>query len=128
MTTAEYADALRRIAAYYEAHPEVPSGEIPSVYAGHGETGKIAMVAVARSWPRAKKEYTRSGLFYLTIDLGGKAMLQFYTGRESVCRKEVLGTRVIPGKHVEAVEEHDEPDSEEEVIQWVCEPLLQEEV
>ena len=125
VSNADFAHGLRALALYLETHPTAPQLPMPvSTYVGEGPAAKELLQDIARSVPKTIKEHTKSGLFYLGVDFGGTVIVKFYTGRQSVCEKKVVGTRIIPAKHIEAVEAHEEEEREEEIVEWVCEPLL----
>ena len=123
VSNAEFATGLRALAYFYDTHPALPQLEMPySTYVGTGEYAKQCLQAIARSVPTTIKEYTDEGLFYLICDFGGNVIVKFFTGRASVCEKKVVGTRIIPAKHVDA---HDEEAREEQIVEWICTPLLE---
>ena len=123
VSNAEFATGLLALADYYAAHATCPQLSMPSsAYVGTGEEAKHCLQAIARSVPTTIKEYSDEGLFYLIVDFGGNVIVKFFTGRQSVCEKKVVGTRIIPAKHVDA---HDEEAREEQIVEWICAPLLE---
>jgi hypothetical protein len=56
-----------------------------------------------------RKAYTDT-YFELHFDINDKVKLQYYANRQSICKKRVVGTRVIPERTVEDVE-------------WDCTPI-----
>ena len=121
MTQSEYATGLRRLANFYEGHPEVP---IPR----HGELGEIdfsiasksELVAVLRGfgghWERSQGSH--SGLVYFTQSFGSFT-LRAYVDQARVCTPRVVGQRVIPAQP--ATEER-----VEDVVEWECGSVLGE--
>jgi len=76
---------------------------------------KLVEMARVSSW---KKVYTHDW-FELHKDFGNGISLQVYTDRANVCKRVVVGKRIVPA--VEA-----QPDRIEDDVRWVCEdePLL----
>lgn len=118
---ANFIQALRDFADFLDKHPGVlvPSTTTPfNVFPATKED--LVKIAKLTSW---KKAYTGPWFCltkeFGTDELGGPLLtLEVNVHRETVCRKVVVGTRIVPA--VEA-----QPAREEEVTDWVCsEPLL----
>ena len=115
---AEYASALRKLADWVETHPklELPTSSID----GHTlNTRREAAQALMELKP-CKKIYTEN-MFFLEKDFGGvKLRYSFY--REAICKKKVVGKRIIealtrpaqliPAEHI--------PEHEEDIVEWEC--------
>ena len=111
-TGKEYADGLRAIADWYEAHPEAPQPHTPlQVFTPHT---KEEAIQIARWLGHADKRYD-NGLFYLSRDFGG-ATLVFVWSQSAVCTRHVVGTVEEP--------EQVRPAYTREVVMWDCHPLL----
>mgnify|MGYP001566893206 CR=1 FL=1 len=119
MTHSEYADGLRRIADWYEEHPDVPLPEAQlTVYAVRDTRETVAQIA--RALGTARKEFAEhADLMFLVRDFGG-VTLRFCFTRQTVCTRRVIGARFIPARP-------GEPEREVEVIEWDCEPILSHE-
>lgn len=118
MTAHEYADGLRQVAAWYDAHPDAPmsSGEI--FVADHTFDLKMARWVV-RMFGTAEKEWLPSSL--IIKHRFGAVTLSFAFSRSAVCTQHVVGTRVVPARPAT-------PESVEDVIEWQCDPVLAREV
>jgi hypothetical protein len=114
----QYADSLRGIADWYEAHPEIPlpSDETMTNYSvctkGHAE-------ALVRGLGGCEKSYDEES-FSITKKVG-ILKLRFYFSRSEVCRRVVVGKttepeRVVPARVI--------PAREVDVVEWECMPVL----
>ena len=114
MTTADYAKALRALADFYEAHPDVtmPHETVISVYGV--EDTKEEAVRIIEALKPCRKEWNGSFL-RIVRDFGG-ATLKFVFEREAVCTKRVIGKKEIPAAYI--------PARTEEIVEWDCEPIL----
>jgi hypothetical protein len=101
------------LADFLDAHPEIDlSFATHNVYLSSRES--LAALARIGGWT---KNYS-DNYFTLRREFSGEVQLDVYTERDSVCRKVVTGTRVVPAQP--ATEER-----VEDVFEWVCdEPLL----
>lgn len=114
----EYAQALRNIADWIEAHPEIP---VP-------HTNRIAIVDIhsksdlarlARAFGDCKKE-TDSKFFIITKDFGG-ILVEGFEYREKICERVVVGAKQIPER---IIPEQIIPAHDEEIVEWKCPDLL----
>ena len=111
MTTIEYADGLRQIADWYEAHPEAPLPRTNVVGVYTVDT-RDELAAVARMLGSCEKRFT-DNLFHLSRDFGALT-LDFVSSRRAVCTRRVVGTRTVPAR----------PEHEVEEIEWDCESSI----
>jgi len=111
-TNVEYAEGLRNLAGWIEAHPSIPLPE-PMLSVWSANT-KDDAVACLRALGNAKKQYEEQ-LFYISGEFG-PLTLRFVFERNAVCTRKVVGT-----KRVEAVFH---PAHEEEIVEWDCEESL----
>lgn len=118
MTGKEYADGLRAIASWYEAHPEIPLPADANISNAFCQS-KDDAAAVIRALGKCQKEYSEK---LLTISRKfGQVTAQFLFWRDQVCVRKVVGTREIPEQKIEA---HTIPASVEEIVEWDCQPIL----
>ena len=119
ITHTQYAEALREIADWYERHQDIPLPSLDVVI--YGGLDKLEILQqIARSAPLVRKHY-RENLLDLIIPFAHGVTLTFTAWRHVACERKVVGTREIPEQ---VVPEHIEPQHTEEVIEWVCTPLL----
>lgn len=131
MTADDYARGLRALADWIEAHLDLPAhfaGGIKVSLYPESDTPEIA-ARLARAMKPVEKKYGEgeNPLLTLTRDFGG-AQLNALFWRNKVCQRVVTGTRKV-------VEEVPDPallervplvevEREEEIVEWICEPLL----
>ena len=113
MNGTEYAHALRAIAEWYEAHPDmpVPPKEI-GVYGVTETREEAARIALALA---PCQKWHGGEFFRLTREFGG-VILKFVFMREAVCTRRVVRTEEVPEQVIEA--------HVREIIEWECEPSL----
>jgi len=122
----EFADGLRQIADFLEAHLELDLPE-PTL-TNYGVHSKEMAASVVRSMSRGgrcDKEYTDS-LVTLSRKFG-PITLQYLGTRSNVCKQVAVGKRVVPEQYIApkpATEAYTVPEHEETVYEWRCEPLL----
>lgn len=108
---AAFIQSLRDAAAFFEEHPDVPlpsSGQM-NVW-GVDRPTLAAVVASGGVW---QKLYL-GNLFCLRRTFG-RLEVDFNTSRDTVCRRVVTGTRVVPAQPEKIVED----------VRWECnDPIL----
>lgn len=118
MTHAQYAESLRMIADWFEAHPEVPLPYRAHDFGyQHLSTTQESMARIARAMGACKKEYTDSGLFHLKRDFGA-VTVDAFCSRTEVCKRKVVGSKHMPEQVI--------PAHDQDIVEWECfeEPLL----
>lgn len=118
----QFAERLRAVADWYDAHPGVPVPYLPSLNAFIVE-GRDEFAVVAKRLGHAEKGIA-GDLFYLRVTIAG-LNLDFNIGRTEVCEARVVGTREIPARaayHLPATEARTE-----DVIEWECRSILEPE-
>ena len=113
---ADYVAGLRELADYLELHPElVPQYGGQHVYM-HADNADQFSALVSELGGRREKE---ADDYHIGVTRRfGPHEYDLYVDREQVCRKVVTGTRVVPARPAE-------PESVEDVVEWVCDdPIL----
>lgn len=114
MTTKEYVYGLRQLADWYERHPNVKiPHNPPTVYSYNSKEEALFLAGILG---RSEKKFEYSG-FYL-IKKFGELELRFCFNREVICERVVTGTRIVPAVSY--------PEHPEDIIEWKCHPLLEE--
>ena len=118
MSHKEYADGLRHIADWIEAHEDIglPSNELQCF--SMDEKSEAAKVLMALK--PCDKVY--SDTLFVIKRAFGPITLKYYFSRDKVCTPRVVGTKVVPAtpeRIIEAMPEH-----VVEIIEWDCEPIL----
>lgn len=114
----QYANSLRAIADWIEAHPEVaiPSDNSLTIYSMDTKDEAATLV---RAMGSCNKRYDDS---YLTVEKSfGPIRLRAVFSREQVCKRVVVGVETIPAEFVEA---RTRPAHTKEIVKWECEPIL----
>lgn len=119
MTHAEYANALRAVADFYEGHEEIPLPGTSMQNSSCDLDNKHTYALVAKALGSFEKNYSDQ---FITIskNIGG-INLQFTAYRHVVCERVVVGTKTVPAQVIPErfVEEHDE-----EIVEWKCGSIL----
>lgn len=109
----------RTLVDWLEAHPNVPLPQTID-FAGFGIYAlntKGEALMLAKEFGSATKEYNDD---HLTIKKQfGTQTLQAVFSRKEVCERVVVGTKVVP--------EQVTPEHVQEIIEWRCDPILQDE-
>ena len=121
---AEYAQGLRDLADWVEAHPEIDlPDESISVFSKHTkeEAAKVLLALTP-----CKKDYS-GDLFTLSRSFG-HVRLKFLFVRSAVCTRRVVRTEEVPE---EIIPEKVEPEQviaahTKEIVEWDCDPILAE--
>ena len=131
MTHAEYADGLRQVADFLEAHPEI---ELPeSTLNCYRLYNKEAVAVTARalsSGGRCAKVYEES--IVLLKRVFGPIELCYLGSRSNVCERVQVGTKIEPEhiipaqaeQFIPAQAEQFIPEREVQVYGWRCPSLL----
>ena len=106
---AAFIQSLRDCADFLDRHPSVNVPRYVNLNVFVNTREEIAAHARVTSW---EKVYNDTW-FYLRKEFGTDLSLDITVQRETVCRKVVTGTRVVPAK----------PEHEVEDIEWVCDDV-----
>lgn len=120
----EYIEGLRELAAWYEAHPEIPAPHGTAVHNAMLDSKEDAAMVI-RALGSCEKHYGDS-IFTIAKPFRG-ITLEFYFYRGSVCRQIVVGTREVPEQVIPAQPEKVIPAHTEEITKWECAPILKNE-
>lgn len=122
-TAAEYANGLRELADWIEAHPDIPLP--PTYFNNYSMDTKEDAAKCLKALKPCRKEYSGE-MFSLSREFG-VIKLKFTFYRNAVCTPKVVGTRIIEAHTKPAVfipAEHI-PERTEEIIEWDCHPVLE---
>ena len=124
MTTAE---RLRALADYYEVHPNAP---LPYEF----KSGNKFIVVLTKF--EFAKQIKNIGSFEKVYDdsflnLQVKVadyIIEYYTQRENVCERKVVGKKLVAAEVVPAIFTPEKfiPEHEEDIIEWDCPEALLE--
>ena len=125
MTHKEYADSLRMIAEFYEAHEEVG---LPYEHEIFQDFQSVNIRPLARAFGSAfTKEYDEDfeGSFAIS-KMFGKIEFRCTTSRGEFCVKKVVGKRHVDEVRIPAREETVIPEHYEDIVEWDCSESLME--
>ena len=119
MSTSSYADDLRALAAWFDAHPEIRGPRELMVYA---EDTKDEVRRTAKAMGSFTKRFSASTL---TLEKRfGEITLEIMFWRSAVCTRKVVGTETVQ----EAITDPNAPkiivQRVREIEEWECEPLM----
>jgi len=109
---AEFVAGLRELADLLEKHPDIPE-PIMSANAFVDTREELAKVARLGFWEKCEQ----GEWFILARNFSAGLRLEVNINRSKVCKRKVVGTRVVPAR----------PERTEEIIEWICAPILPEE-
>lgn len=115
--------AIHSLAVFLDDHPEV---EIPYICLYNYQLFNISkedVVYFVKGLGRVKKEYMWDNL-YITKIFNDDVKIKFVIPRSCVCQRVVKETRIIPAEpeHTEVIPA--KKAHVEEIVEWVCEPIL----
>lgn len=132
MNKQEYVAGLRELADFIENAPfpdswqgawGEKSWEAHYIYLNTGTKEDFQkFVKALGTFEKTFSEYSSSAV--KTLPSGIKITVS--TDRQNICKKVVVGTRVIPAKEERTVIEEAEPEREEEIVKWECGSFLGE--
>jgi hypothetical protein len=102
---ADFIDGLRKMADFFEQHPQIKTCSID----GNVFVERSELAALARLGGGSKEYY--DSWFALRRTFGEDVRLDINVSREQVCRKVVVGHKIVPAQ----------PEREVEIVDWVCE-------
>jgi hypothetical protein len=117
MNNQEYAQSLRKVADWFEKHPEVAPPHDANVIHLYNVHSRADMERVARNFGSCEKVYDDYGNFRLQKKVGD-ITIEAVASRSEICKKKIVGSRVVPEQVV--------PAHVEEIVEWECfdTPLL----
>lgn len=115
ITHKDYADGLRQIADWYEAHPEIAL-PTPATLGNYMLNTKEEAAQVSRALGTCEKTYTDT-MFYISRQFDA-VRLEFVFFRNAVCVPRVVGTEDVPERVI--------PAHTRDIVEWDCSPILGE--
>ena len=123
MTHQKYAQSLRMIADWFEAHPEIGLPHDAQSFRYFPAVTREQFAIVAKALGSCQKVFDDDTLIELHRTFGA-ITFQAIAMRKNVCTRRVVGVKTIPERIIEA---HTERERKEEIVEWDCdEPLLAE--
>ena len=125
----QFIEGLRAVARFYEDNPDAWYDGIHltlNMYIWGREAREILARSV-RALGSCIKTYDGTNMT-VSRKFSDQVTLSFFAPRAKVCRRIILGTRILPARTVPASGEVHLPATTEQVVAWTCDPLLQEEL
>lgn len=119
MTNAEWIANMRAVLDWYEAHPNLPTPS-PELAINSCDTKEEAAAIMRECLPCKKTYYDNIFTIYKTIS---GIELRFVFWRDQVCTRRVVRVEEVPEQ---IIPEQVIPASKKEIVEWDCEPILQE--
>ena len=107
----EFIMGLRQMADFFALNPEIPE---PHYYGPYILIGASDVRPIAKRLRTFKKEY--EGTDFYMVKHFGPHFIKFWTSRENVCKKIVVGTKEIPEMIIAAKPEQIVPATEAQTI------------
>jgi hypothetical protein len=123
-----FIEGLRAVAQFYEAHPEAWYDGIPLTLNMYiwGRGAREILARTVRAFGQCTKKYDDTNIT-VSRKFNDQITLSVFAPRAKVCRRVVLGTRILPAYTVPASAEVRLPPATEQIVAWKCDPLLYEE-
>ena len=118
MSARGFTDGLRALADWFDANPDVVDN--PEVTINHPCFTREKFVEASKALGGRREKIVEGSYFTVRRTFGEGVHVDVYVARERVCRKVVTGMRDVPETVI--------PARTEEVVEWVCEDSLLEEV
>jgi hypothetical protein len=106
-----FIQGLRDLAVFLESHPAVPTPYSNDINVFVSTKEELATIARSSTWAKDVND----DYFWLVKRFVGNVSIQVNTTRDNVCRRVVVGQKVIPAQPERIVDD----------VQWECDdPLL----
>jgi hypothetical protein len=123
----EFIQGLRAVAEFYEKNPGAWYDGMHltlSMYVW-GRAARKALIETARLFGHCNKIYDENNIT-VSRQFSEQVTLAVFAARARVCRRVVLGSRILPERIMPATSEVRIPASRIEIVQWECDPLLKD--
>ena len=123
----QFIEGLRAVAEFYEKNPGAWYDGMHltlNMYVW-GRAARKALIETARLFGRCNKIYDENNIT-VSRQFSEQVTLAVFAARARVCRRLVLGSRILPERIVPATSEVRIPASRVEVVEWQCDPLLKD--
>jgi len=121
----EFIEGLRAVAQFYEENPGAWYDGMHltlNMYVW-GRAARKTLTETARAFGRCNKIYDDHNIT-VSRQFSEQVTVAVFAAKARVCRRVILGARILPARVVPAVEEVHIPTSRVEIVEWQCDPLL----
>jgi len=123
----QFIEGLRAVATFYEQNPGAWYDGMHltlNMYVW-GRTARKALIETARLFGRCNKIYDENNIT-VSRQFSEQVTVAVFASRARVCRRVILGSRILPERIVPATSEVRIPASRVEIVEWQCDPLLKD--
>jgi hypothetical protein len=121
-----FIEGLRAVAKFYEDHPNAWYDGMHltlNMFVWGRAAGKT-LAETARAFGQCNKVYDETNVT-VSRQFSEQVTVAVFAPRAKVCRRVVLGARVLPARIVPATDEIRIPEARVDIVEWQCGPLLQ---
>lgn len=120
-----FIEGLQAVAKFYEENPDAYYDGMHltlNMYVWGGAAHKT-LAETARAFGQCDKIYDDKNVT-VSRQFSEKVTVSVFAPRAKVCRRVVLGERMLPARIVPATEEVRIPAALVQIVEWRCDPLL----
>jgi hypothetical protein len=123
----QFIAGLRAVAQFYEENPAAWYDGMHLTLSMYiwGRAARKALSQTARAFGQCNKIYDDNNIT-VSRQFSEQVTLAVFAAKARVCRRIVLGTRILPERVVAATSEVRIPASRVEIVEWQCDPLLKQ--
>ena len=121
----QFIEGLRAVATFYEESPGAWYDGMHltlNMYVW-GRSARRTLADMARAFGHCNKVYDEHNIT-VSRQFSEQVTVAVFAPRAKVCRRVVLGTRILPARIVPATREVRIPPSSVEIVEWRCDPLF----
>jgi hypothetical protein len=121
----QFIEGLRAVAQFYEENPGAWYDGIHLTLNMYiwGREARETLARTVRAFGQCNKSYDDVNIT-VSRKFSGQVTLSVFAARAKVCRRVILGTRILPARTLPASGEVYLPATTEEIVAWTCDPLL----
>jgi len=123
----QFIEGLRAVAKFYEENPGASYDGMHltlNMYVW-GRTARKALIETARLFGHCNKIYDENNIT-VSRQFSEQVTVAVFAARARVCRRVILGSRILPERILPATSEVRIPASRVEIVEWQCDPLLKD--
>jgi hypothetical protein len=123
----QFIAGLRAVAQFYEENPAAWYDGMHltlNMYVW-GRAARKTLIQTARAFGHCNKTYDDNNVT-VSRQFSEQVTVAVFAAKARVCRRVVLGSRILPERVVSATGEVRIPPSRVEIVEWQCDPLLKQ--
>jgi hypothetical protein len=125
----QFIAGLRAVAQFYEETPAAWYDGMPltlNMYVW-GRAARKTLSEAARAFGHCNKIYDDNNIT-VARQFSEQVTVAVFAAKARVCRRVVLGARILPERVVPAAGEVRIPASRVEIVEWQCDPLIKHDI